>query len=150
MYRGKNYLTKTSEGLEINSKLYLETLEKLPYNNEDELEEDGYTYASGDNTYNYEDNIRCDHSMRWRLYIKKNEHKKGYSYAVAVSLHQFGDIRINYELEGIYKTNDNCFYWMARLLKDFRTGREKNFHYDKIDKIKKELMEDRLDRKNKR
>ena len=44
MFRGKNYLTKTPDGIEVNSKLYLETLEKLPYEDEDALEEAGFSY----------------------------------------------------------------------------------------------------------
>lgn len=145
MFRGKNYLTKTSEGLEINSKLYLETLEKLPYKDEDELEADGYVEVCGDNTYNYEDRRYTTQYMQWTLYMRKNPKGRGYNYAVAVRLHNGGDARCNYSLEGTYKTNENCFYYMVQLL-DARhivkwRGQKTLYHKDEIDETKKELMQ---------
>ena len=87
MFRGKNYLTKTSEGLEVNTKGYLETLEKLNYEDEDALEKAGYTYVCGDNSYNYEDKRILTQTMRWQLFMRKNPKGRGYNYAVAIRLH---------------------------------------------------------------
>lgn len=143
MYRGKNYLTKTSDGLEINSKLYLKTLEKLPYNNTDELENDGYLEVCGDNTYNYSDKRRCDQDMNWQLFMRKNPQGRGYNYAVYVRLHNGGDIRCNYTPAGIYKTNENCFQYMVWLLDARHIARyynnTKDFHKSDIEETKKEL-----------
>lgn len=44
MFRGKNYLTKTPDGIEVNTKLYLDTLEKLPFDDVDALEKAGFSY----------------------------------------------------------------------------------------------------------
>jgi hypothetical protein len=98
MYRGKNYLTKTAEGLAVDSELYLETLEKLPFSSIDELEGAGFVYSCADNTYNYEDKRELSKTMLWELYIRKNPKGRGYNYAVAVYLHKGGDVRGNYSL----------------------------------------------------
>ena len=80
-------MTKTPEGLEVNSMGYLETLEKLNYENEEELENAGFVFVCGDNSYNYEDKRILTQSMLWRLYIRKNPKGRGYNYAVAIRLH---------------------------------------------------------------
>ena len=56
MYRGKNYLTKNpdTKRVDVDCDLYLESLEKTTYENEDQLLENGFTYIDGDNSYNYE------------------------------------------------------------------------------------------------
>jgi len=115
MYRGKNYLTKTPDGIEVNTPLYLESLEKLPYKDEEELEGAGFSYFWGDNSYNYEDKRRSTQVMQWNLYIRKNPKGRGYNYAVAIWLHNGGDVRGNYSLAGIYKTNEKCFEYLPRL-----------------------------------
>jgi hypothetical protein len=47
MYRGKNYLTKETDGtVVIDCDLYLDTLEKMPFEDEDELLENGFEYIS--------------------------------------------------------------------------------------------------------
>lgn len=145
MYRGKNYLTKTSEGLEVNSRLYLETLEKLDYEDEDELEKNGYIYVCGDNTYNYEDKRTLTETMQRDLYLRKNPKGRGYNYAVAIRLHQGGDVRCNYKLAGIYKTNENCFSYMVRLCDARHIARyynnTKDYHKSDIEDAKNELKQ---------
>ena len=140
MFRGKNYLTKTPDGIEVNSKLYLETLEKLPYEDEDALEEAGLSYFWGDNTYNYEDKRPLTQTMQRDLYIRKNPKGRGYNYAVAIRLHNGGDVRGNYTLAGIYKTNENCFNYMIRLCDARHLQRYgKTWQLDEIKEFKKEL-----------
>lgn len=141
MYRGKNYLTKTPDGIEVNSKLYLETLEKLPFDDVDALENAGFSYFGGDNSYNYEDERPLTQTMQRDLYIRKNPKGRGYNYAVAIYLHNGGDVRGNYSLAGIYKTNENCFRYLVRLC-DARhlTRRSYNdFQVSDIREFKKEL-----------
>lgn len=140
MFRGKNYLTKTPDGIEVNSKLYLETLEKLPYEDEDALEGAGFSYFWGDNTYNYEDKRPLTQTMQRDLYIRKNPKGRGYNYAVAIRLHNGGDVRGNYTLAGIYKTNENCFNYMIRLCDARHLQRYgKTWQLDEIKEFKKEL-----------
>lgn len=145
MFRGKNYLTKTSEGLEVNSRLYLETLEKLDYKNEEELEDAGFMYCCADNTYNYEDRRELTEGMLWELYIRKNPKGRGYNYAVVVKIHKGGEVRsmLNYELAGIYKTNEHCFEYMVWLCDAWHIARlynfAKDFHKSEIEETKKEL-----------
>lgn len=143
MYRGKNYLTKTAEGLEVNSKLYLETLERLDYEDEDALENAGFVYVCGDNTYNYEDKRILTETMQRDLYMRKNPKGRGYNYAVVVRLHQGGDVRYNYKLAGVYKTNENCFSYMVRLCDAWHIARRynntKDYHKSDIEATKKEL-----------
>ena len=116
MYRWKNYLTKLENWvLEVNSKLYLESLEKLPYNTIEELEEAWFQGYIGDNSYNYEDKRELTQTMERRLYIRKNPRGRGYNYAVAIYLHNWGDVRGNYSLAWIYKTNQNCFQYLVWL-----------------------------------
>lgn len=116
MYRWKNYLTKLEDWtLEVNSKLYLESLEKLPYNTIEELEEAWFQGYIGDNSYNYEDKRELTQTMERRLYIRKNPRGRGYNYAVAIYLHNWGDVRGNYSLAWIYKTNQNCFQYLVWL-----------------------------------
>ena len=143
MYRGKNYLTKTADGLEVNSKLYLETLERLDYEDEDALENAGFVYVCGDNTYNYEDKRILTETMQRDLYMRKNPKGRGYNYAVVVRLHQGGDVRCNYKLAGVYKTNENCFSYMVRLCDAWHIARRynntKDYHKSDIEETKKEL-----------
>ena len=116
MYRWKNYLTKLENWtLEVNSKLYLESLEKLQYQTIEELEEAGYKWYIGDNSYNYEDKRELTQTMERNLYIRKNPRGRGYNYAVAIYLHNWGDVRGNYSLAWIYKTNQNCFQYLVWL-----------------------------------
>lgn len=143
MYRGKNYLTKTAEGLAVDSELYLETLEKLPFSSIDELEGAGFVYSCADNTYNYEDKRELSKTMLRELYIRKNPKGRGYNYAVAIYLHNGGDARANYSLAWIYKTNENCFYYMVWLCDAFHVARyynnTKDYHKSDIDQTKSEL-----------
>ena len=74
MFRGKNYLTKNPETkrVDVDCDLYLESLEKTTYENEDQLLENGFTYIDGDNSYNYEDYNEktrdLSYTMNWNLY----------------------------------------------------------------------------------
>ena len=74
MFRGKNYLTKNpdTKRVDVDCDLYLETLEKTTYENEDQLLENGFTYIDGDNSYNYEDYNEktrdLSYTMNWNLY----------------------------------------------------------------------------------
>lgn len=143
MFRGKNYLTKTSEGLEVNTQEYLNTLEKLDFSSVEELENAGYTYSCGDNSYNYEDKRILTQTMQRDLYMIKNPRWRGFNYAVAIRLHNGGDVRGNYSLAWIYKTNENCFQYLVRLC-DWRHiarnyNNTKDFKKSEIEATKKEL-----------
>ena len=77
MFRGKNYLTKNSEGIiEVNCDLYLDSLQKTDYENEEQVLENGYEYIDGDNSYNYEiiseKTRELSYTMNWNLYGRKN------------------------------------------------------------------------------
>lgn len=142
MYRGKNYLTKTPEGIEVNSKLYLESLERLKYEDIDALEGDGYKYFGGDNSYNYEDKRPLTQTMQRDLYIRKNPRGRGYNYAVAIYLHNGGDVRCNYSLAWIYKTNENCFRYLVWICDARHLGRmyhSQDFQLGNIKEFRKEL-----------
>lgn len=145
MYRGKNYLTKQEDWrLEVNSSLYLESLEKLPYNSIDELENDWYKGYIGDNSYNYEDKRDLTQTMEWNLYIRKNPKGRGYNYAVAIYLHNWWDVRGNYSLAWVYKTNINCFRYLVRLCDGFHISRYYNNSRDfKVQEIK-DFIKDEL------
>lgn len=140
MFRGKNYLTKTSEGLEVNSRLYLETLEKLDYKNEEELEKDGYIFSCRDNSENYEDKRIITETMARALYIRKNPKGRGYNYAVEISIPEKCWV---YNTVGIYKTNENCFQYLVWLCDARHLARlynfAKDFHKSEIEETKKEL-----------
>ena len=125
MYRGKNYLTKEADGtVVIDCDLYLDTLEKMPFEDEDELLENGFEYISGDNTYNYENMTaqtrETSYTMNWVLYMKKNPTRKGFQYVVEIKKHLGWDVRCNYRTLGYYKTNENCFYYMLWLLDAYK------------------------------
>ena len=128
---------------------YLETLEKLNYENEEELENAGFVFVCGDNSYNYEDKRILTQSMLWRLYIRKNPKGRGYNYAVAIRLHNWGDIRGNYTLAWIYKTNWNCFQYLIWIC-DARHLRAYNrdfYHLQDIDNAKFDLECERVKEK---
>lgn len=143
MFRGKNYLTKTSEGLEVNTLEYLNTLEKLDFSSVEELENASYTYVCGDNSYNYEDKRILTQTMQRDLFMRKNPHWRGYNYAVAIYLHNWGDVRGNYSLAWIYKTNENCFQYLVRICDGRHIARYYNntrdFKKSEIEETKKEL-----------
>lgn len=118
MFRGKNYLTKdqTTKTLFVDCDLYLDTLEKLPFTSEEELEEAGYKeFYYWDNSYNYEDLRELSYTMQWDLWIRKNPKGRGYNYAVVIRKHNGWDVRGNYSLKGIYKTNENCYNYLVWL-----------------------------------
>ena len=144
MFRGKNYLTKIDWRLEVNSQLYLDTLEKLDFRDEEDLENAGYVYCCGDNTYNYEDNRDLTQTMQRDLYIRKNPKGRGFNYAVVIRLHNGWDVRGNYSLAGVYKTNQNCFQYMVRLCDAWHIARyynnTKNYHLDDVEETKKEIL----------
>lgn len=115
MFRGKNYLTKNQETktIEVDCDLYLESLEKLPFNSEEELENAWFKeFWYGDNSYNYEDKRDLSYTMQWNLRIRKNPKGKGFNYAVVVRKHNWGDPRWNYSFKGIYKTNEKCYEYL--------------------------------------
>lgn len=139
MYRWKNYLTKTPEGIEVNSELYLESLEKLDFQDEDELENAGFTYVAWDNSYNYEDKRTLTKTMQRDLYMRKNPKWRGYNYAVAIRLHNWVDVRYNYSLAWIYKTNENCFRYLVWLCDAWHLTRYNDFRKPQIEETKKLL-----------
>lgn len=143
MYRWKNYLTKLENWiLEVNSKLYLESLEKLQYQTIEELEEAWFKGYIGDNSYNYEDKRELTQTMERRLYIRKNPRGRGYNYAVAIYLHNWGDVRGNYSLAWIYKTNQNCFQYLVWLCDARHIARYYNNARDfKVSEIKDFIKE---------
>lgn len=144
MYRGKNYLTKQEDWrLEVNSKLYLDTLEKLDFRDEEDLENAGYVYCCWDNTYNYEDLRDLTQTMQRDLYIRKNPRGRGFNYAVVIRLHNGGDVRGNYSLAGVYKTNQNCFQYMVWLCDAWHLcmyNYNRKFHLDDVEETKKEIL----------
>ena len=118
MFRGKNYLTKNSETkiLEVDCDLYLESLEKLEFQDEDELEKAGYKeFDYWDNSYNYEDKRELSYTMQRNLRIRKNPKWRGYNYAVVVRKHNWWDVRWNYSIKWIYKTNERCYEYLIWL-----------------------------------
>ena len=144
MFRGKNYLTKIDWRLEVNSQLYLETLEKLDFQDEEDLENAGYTYCCWDNTYNYEDTRDLTQTMQRDLYIRKNPKGRGFNYAVVIRLHNGWDVRGNYSIAGVYKTNENCFRYMVWLCDAWHLccyNYNRDFHKSDVEETKKEILQ---------
>jgi len=123
MFRGKNYLTKNPETkrVEVDCDLYLETLEKLEYKDEDDLLKNGFRFIDNDNTYNYEDYTEktreLSYTMLWNLYGRKNPRGRGFQYVVEIR-----KLKENwfYETVWYYKTNENCHSYMLWLLDSFK------------------------------
>lgn len=116
MFRWKNYLTKNSEWIiEVNSKLYLESLEKSEFTNEEELGKNGFVFVKSDNSYNYEDKRELSQTMERDLFMRKNPKWRGFQYAVNVYLHNWWDVRGNYSQAGVFKTNEKCFEYLIWL-----------------------------------
>lgn len=144
MFRGKNYLTKIDWRLEVNSQLYLETLEKLDFQDEEDLENAEYIYCCWDNTYNYEDTRDLTQTMQRDLYIRKNPRGRGFNYAVVIRLHNGWDVRGNYSIAGVYKTNENCFRYMVRLCDAWHLccyNYNRDFHKSDVEETKKEILQ---------
>ena len=128
MFRWKNYLSKNPETkqVEVDCDLYLESLDKLNYENEDWLLADGYRYIDWENSYNYEGYTEktreLSYTMNWNLYGRKNPRWRGYQYVVEIRKHLGGDVRCNYETIWYYKTNENCHYYLLWLMDCFKWG----------------------------
>lgn len=125
MFRGKNYLTKNSEWIiEVNCDLYLDSLQKTDYENEEQVLENGYEYIDGDNSYNYESiseqTRELSYTMNWNLYGRKNPKWRGFQYVVEIRKHNWWDVRCNYQTLWYYKTNENCFTYLLRVMDAYK------------------------------
>ena len=153
MYRGKNYLTKNpdTKRVDVDCDLYLESLEKTTYENEDQLLENGFTYIDWENSCNFEwytEKTRdLSYTMNWNLYWRKNPRGRGFQYVVEIRKHLGGDVRCNYKTLWYYKTNENCHYyllWLMDCLKgcDYWQGRYLKdclrHHRENVEDFKKE------------